>query len=157
MSWAASSRTTSSTAGYQVLRLGHHNPAVARGRAAGKLPSRKGSGGAAQQPAECGPALCPGGQSGQWHPGLRQKQRGQRDQGSGCPLVVRLLQFGGLATRTASCRWGGPCWRPPSLYKQLNGGCSEVLVSSRVTSGGTREESLESCQGSFGWDIRENF
>jgi len=44
-----------------------------RGNLAGKLHSGKESGSAGGQPAACGPAVCPGGQEGQWHPGLYQK------------------------------------------------------------------------------------
>ena len=40
------------------------------------------------QPAEHEPAVCPGGQEGQQHPGLYQKQCGQQDQGSDCPPVL---------------------------------------------------------------------
>jgi len=40
---------------------------------AGKLPGRKGPWGAGQQLAEHEPAVCPGGQVGQQHPGLYQE------------------------------------------------------------------------------------
>ena len=43
------------------------------GGVAGKLPGGKGPGGAGRQPAEHEPAVCPGGQEGQWHPGLYQE------------------------------------------------------------------------------------
>jgi len=43
------------------------------GGVAGKLLSRRGPGGAGQQLAEHEPAVCPGGQEGQWHPGLYQE------------------------------------------------------------------------------------
>ena len=39
-------------------------------------------------PAEHEPAVCPGGQEGQQHPGLYQKQCGQQDKGSDCPPVL---------------------------------------------------------------------
>ncbi|KAJ7420418.1 hypothetical protein BTVI_21621 [Pitangus sulphuratus] len=38
--------------------------------------------------AEHEPAVCPGGQEDQWHPGLYQEQCGQQDQGSDCPPVL---------------------------------------------------------------------
>ena len=41
-----------------------HTALQAWGRAAGKLPGEKGSGGAGQQPPEHEPAVCPGGQEG---------------------------------------------------------------------------------------------
>ncbi|PKU45545.1 rna-directed dna polymerase from mobile element jockey-like [Limosa lapponica baueri] len=47
------------------------------GRVAGELPGRKGPGGVGRQQAEHEPAVCPGGQGGQHHPGLYQKQCGQ--------------------------------------------------------------------------------
>jgi len=40
---------------------------------AGKLPSGKGRWGVGQQVAEQEPAVCPGGQEGQWYPGLYQE------------------------------------------------------------------------------------
>ena len=49
------------------------------GRVAGKLLGRTGPGGAGWQPAEQEPAVCPGGQEGQRHPGLYEKQRGQQE------------------------------------------------------------------------------
>jgi len=42
------------------------------GRAAGKLPGGKEPGGVGRQPSEYEPAVCPGGQEGQRHPGLHQ-------------------------------------------------------------------------------------
>jgi len=47
-----------------------HVTVQAWGGVARKLPSGKGPWGAAQQPAEHEPAVCPGGQEGQRHPGL---------------------------------------------------------------------------------------
>jgi len=43
------------------------------GGVAGKLPGRKGPCCVDQQPAEHEPAVCPGGQEGQQHPGLYQE------------------------------------------------------------------------------------
>ena len=51
--------------------------------AAGKLSGRKESGAISQQPAERQPAVCPGGQEGQQHPGLC-----QRDMESDHPTVL---------------------------------------------------------------------
>jgi len=45
----------------------------ASGRVVGNLPGREEYVGAGQQLAECEPAVYPGGQEGQWHPGLYQK------------------------------------------------------------------------------------
>ena len=61
-------------------------------------------------------AVCPGGQEGQQHPGLYQKQCGQQDQGSGRPLYLALVrphlksrvQFGPLTAR-GTCRGAGAC------------------------------------------------
>ena len=56
--------------------LGHalgsqpHATLQARGRVAGKLHGGKGPGSAGLQTAEHEPAVCPGGQESQWHPGL---------------------------------------------------------------------------------------
>ena len=43
------------------------------GGVAGKLPGRKGPWAVGSQPAEHEPAVCPGGQEGQRHPGLHQE------------------------------------------------------------------------------------
>ena len=56
--------------------LGSQQPRAtlwAWGRGTGKLPGGKGPGGVGRQLAEYEPAVCPGGQEGQWHPGLYQK------------------------------------------------------------------------------------
>ena len=50
-----------------------HAVLQAWGRVARKLHEGKGSGGISQQLAEYEPAVCPGGQESQWHPGLYQK------------------------------------------------------------------------------------
>ena len=50
-----------------------HAMLQAWGEVAGKLPGRKGPGVVGQQPAEPEPAVCPGGQEGQRHPGLYQQ------------------------------------------------------------------------------------
>ena len=70
----------------QVLdpALGSQQPHAmlqAWGRVAGKLPGGKGPWGVGRQPAEHEPAVCPGGQEGQWHPGLYQESCGQQEQG----------------------------------------------------------------------------
>ena len=49
------------------------------GGVAGKLPDRKGPWCTVGQSAEYGPAMCPGGQEGQWHPGLYQEWCGEQD------------------------------------------------------------------------------
>ena len=58
-----------------------HATLQAWGGVAGKLPSGEGPWGVGQQPAELEPAVCPGGQEGQRHPGLCQKECGQQEQG----------------------------------------------------------------------------
>jgi len=55
-----------------------HATLLAWGGAAGELPGGKRSWGAAQQPADHEPAVCPGGQEGQRHPGLDQEWCGQQ-------------------------------------------------------------------------------
>ena len=50
-----------------------HATLQAWGGMAGKLPGGKGAGGVGQQLAEYEPAVCPGGQEGQRHPGLYQE------------------------------------------------------------------------------------
>jgi len=50
-----------------------HETLQAWGGVTGKLPSGNGSWGVARQLAEHEPAVCPGGQQGQWHPGLDQE------------------------------------------------------------------------------------
>jgi len=49
------------------------------GGVAGKLPGGKGPWGVGQQSAEHEPAVCPGGQEGQQHPGLYKEQCGQQE------------------------------------------------------------------------------
>jgi len=49
------------------------------GGVAGRLPGRKAPWGVGQQPAEHEPAVCPGGQVGQWRPGLCQELCGQQE------------------------------------------------------------------------------
>ena len=49
------------------------------GRVAGKLPKGKGPWSAGQQLAEHEPAVCPGGQEGQQHPGFYQEWCGQQE------------------------------------------------------------------------------
>lgn len=51
------------------------------------------------QPAEHELTVCPGGQVGQWYPGLQQKYWSQQSEESGCPSV---LGAGETAPRTLS-------------------------------------------------------
>jgi len=59
----------------QVLHLGHNNPMqhCRLGEVARKLPGGKGPWGVGRQPAEHEPAVSPGGQEGQRHPGFYQE------------------------------------------------------------------------------------
>ena len=50
-----------------------HATLQAWGGVTGKLPDGKGPGSVGRQQAEDEPAVCPGGQEGQWHPGLDQE------------------------------------------------------------------------------------
>jgi len=55
---------------------------------AGKLPGGKRLWGGGRQPAEHEPAVCPGGQEGQRHPGLYQEQCGQQElRGDRAPVL----------------------------------------------------------------------
>jgi len=56
-----------------------HATLRAWGGVAGELPSGKGPWGVGRQLAEHEPAVCPGGQEGQWHPGLDQEWCGQQE------------------------------------------------------------------------------
>ena len=56
-----------------------HATLQAWGGVAGELPSGKGLWGAGQQPAKQEPAVCPGGQEDQGHPGLDQEWCGQQE------------------------------------------------------------------------------
>ena len=64
----------------RVLRFGPNNPEQTyRVGRAGKLPDGKRPWCADGQLAEYKPAVCPGGQEGQWHPGLYQEWCGEQD------------------------------------------------------------------------------
>jgi len=57
-----------------ALESQHPSAAIkAWGRVAGKLPSRKGPGDVGPQRTEHEPAVCPGGQEGEWYPRRHQK------------------------------------------------------------------------------------
>ena len=56
-----------------------HATLQAWGGVAGKLPDRKGRWCTDGQSADYELALCPGGQEGQWHPGLYQEWCGEQD------------------------------------------------------------------------------
>ena len=72
-------------------------------RVAERLWRRNRPGGVNQLLAEHELTACPGGQEGQWHPGLYEEQCCQAEQGSDCPPVPHTLSsmfsFGPLATR----------------------------------------------------------
>ena len=59
----------------------HHSMPQGWGRVVGKVPGRREPWSTGQQPAECEPAMCPGGQGGQWHADLYQEYCGQQEQG----------------------------------------------------------------------------
>ena len=65
-----------------------HATLQAWGRVAGKMPGRKEPGDVAQQQAEHEPAVCPGGQESQQHPGLYQEWCGQQEQGGDLAPVL---------------------------------------------------------------------
>jgi len=62
------------------------------GRVAGRLRGKNGPREVGQLLAEHEPAVCPGGQEGQWHPNLCQKKHGQEEQGSDGPLYSALVR-----------------------------------------------------------------
>jgi len=64
---------------YAGFSFSPHGTLQAWGGVAGKLPSRKRPWGVGGQPAEHEPAVCPGGQEGQRHPGLYQEKCGQQE------------------------------------------------------------------------------
>jgi len=69
------------------------------GGVAGKLPDGKGPWCPDGQVAEYEPAVCPGGQGGQWHPGLDQEWCGEQDEGSHPAPVLGI----GEASPQAQC------------------------------------------------------
>jgi len=72
-----------------------HAAPQAWGVVAGKLLSGKEPWSVGRQLAEHEPAVCPGGQEGQQHPGLYLEQCGQQEKGSDCAPV---LSTGEVAT-----------------------------------------------------------
>jgi len=57
----------------------HQVTRQAWGGVAGKMPDGKGPRCTGRQLAEYEPTVCPGGQEGQWHPGLYQEWCGEQD------------------------------------------------------------------------------
>ncbi|KAJ7399362.1 rna-directed dna polymerase from mobile element jockey-like [Pitangus sulphuratus] len=70
--WAKSSGMMFNKTKSQVLRFGHNSP-KAGDRVTGQWPGKKGPGGSDGKQAEHDSGVCPGGQEGQWHPGLYQE------------------------------------------------------------------------------------
>ena len=81
--------------------------AEAWGRVAGGLCGRNGPGDNGQSLTEREPAVCPGSQEGQRHPGLYQKQCCQQEQGSDCPPVLST----GEAAPQVPCSVLGPSYK----------------------------------------------
>ncbi|PKU28828.1 hypothetical protein llap_20867 [Limosa lapponica baueri] len=78
---------------------------------AGELPGRKGPGDVGRLSAEHKPAVCPGGQEGQQHPGLYQEQHDEEDSGGdrspvlGTELATFQLHYHTESNSTTMTRW----------------------------------------------------
>lgn len=79
----------------QVLHFGHNNPLQCYGLGEELLDicqAEKDLGSLTDVKLNMSQHVCPGGQKGQWHPGLDQEQRGQQNQGRDCPPVLSKVR-----------------------------------------------------------------
>ncbi|RMC13812.1 hypothetical protein DUI87_08895 [Hirundo rustica rustica] len=92
--WAESNKMKFDKSKCRVLHFGCNNPLQHHRLGTVWLDSAQEERdlGALVTAAELEPAVCPGGQEGQWHPGLDQEWGGQQEQGGHSPLYSALLR-----------------------------------------------------------------
>ncbi|KAF1526192.1 Zinc finger C2HC domain-containing protein 1A, partial [Eudyptula albosignata] len=96
-----------------------HATLQAWGGVAGKLPGGKGPGSVGRQPAEHEPAVCPGGQEGQWHPGLG----ATKTRTSTPPSVARTMSTGALTNKRKTSN--SDSYSSGDYPSSVNGGSSK--------------------------------
>ncbi|RMC22453.1 hypothetical protein DUI87_00767 [Hirundo rustica rustica] len=92
--WAESNKMKFTKSKCRVLHFGHNNPLQRYRLGTVWLDSAQEERdlGALVTAAEHEPAVCPGGQEGQWHPGLDQEWCGQQEQGGHSSLYSALVR-----------------------------------------------------------------
>jgi len=108
---------------------------------AGKLLGGKGPWGVGRQPAEREPAVCPGGQEGQQHPGLCQEWCGQQEQGGDRAPVLGTGEY--CAAPRVLCSVLGP-----SLHEGQNTEACQRRATRLLR--GLENQSYDECLGELG-------